>query len=88
VDKQALVGELQADGLHVTEWTDPAGVSYAEHTHVHREARVVLAGEMTFVVGTREVVLREGDRIDLAAGEPHAARVGPAGATYLAGTGR
>jgi quercetin dioxygenase-like cupin family protein len=88
VDTQALVSQLRTDGLRVTEWTDPAGTSYAEHAHPHREVRVVLEGEITFVVGSRVFVLGPGDRIDFAAGEVHAARIGRAGATYLAGTAR
>ena len=88
VDRQALIAELRADGLRVTEWTDPPRTSYEPHTHACSEVRVVLEGEITFFVGGLQVVLQGGDRIDFRPGETHAARVGPDGATYLAGTGR
>ena len=88
VDEKVLVAELRADGLHVTEWTDAPGTSYDEHTHAHREIRVVLEGEITFVVGAERFVLRPGDRIEFLAGQAHAARVGDGGVRYLAGTER
>ncbi len=87
-DRSELIAQLRAEGLTVTEWTDPPGVVYDAHTHAYREVRVVLTGQITFVVGDREIRLGPGDRIEFAADEAHAARVGADGVTYLAGTAR
>jgi quercetin dioxygenase-like cupin family protein len=87
-DKSRVVDELQADGFLVTEWSDAADSSYEPHVHGRREVRVVLAGELTIVAGSNTFVLRPGNRLDLAPGEVHSARVGPAGVTYLAGSAR
>ena len=87
-NRTGLIAQLRAEGLTVTEWSDPPGAVYDEHAHAHREVRVVLSGEITFVVGAREIRLGPGDRIDLPSGQAHAARVGAEGVTYLAGTAR
>jgi mannose-6-phosphate isomerase-like protein (cupin superfamily) len=86
--KRQIVDGLRAEGLLVTEWSDAPNVSYDSHTHLHREVRVVLTGAMSFVVGSSTFPLGPGDRIDLAPGEIHSARVGPSGVTYLAGRQR
>ena len=72
----------------MTEWSDPPDAIYESHAHPYPEVRVVLAGEITFVVGTETIRLGPGDRIDFAPGQAHAARVGAEGATYLAATAR
>jgi quercetin dioxygenase-like cupin family protein len=85
VDRQRLIDSLRTEGLDVTEWTDDPGATYPEHSHEHREVRVVLTGAMTISAGGRSFVLGPGDRIDLDAHEAHVAAVGPAGVAYLAG---
>ena len=84
-DRRRLIDSLRSEGLDVTEWSDDPGTTYPEHSHEHREVRVVLTGEMTIRAAGRSFVLSPGDRIDLDAGEAHAACVGSAGVTYLAG---
>ena len=84
--KAEIAAALSKEGFVVTEWTDPPHTRYATHTHHHREVRVVLHGEMTFVSGSIERTLRAGDRIEFEPGQEHAATVGAEGATYLAGT--
>jgi quercetin dioxygenase-like cupin family protein len=88
VDKKRLTDSMRGEGLDVTEWRDDPGSTYPEHSHQHREVRVVLTGQMTVSAGGRSFVLSPGDRIDLDAGEPHGATVGSSGVTYLAGSGR
>lgn len=87
-DSERMIEELRATGFVVTEWNDAPHATYEAHAHDHDEVRIVLRGEMTFVVGSRVFRLGPGRRIDLEAGEVHAARAGPAGATYLAGRAR
>lgn len=74
--------------MFVTEWSDEAGAYYDQHSHPHREARIVLCGGMTLTIGSTEFDLSPGDRIDLDAGERHSARVHSSGVKYLAGTAR
>lgn len=87
-DRRGFVRLLRAEGLYVTEWTDGPGAAYPEHSHPFREVRLVLEGALTMVVGSAEVTLGPGDRIDLDPGEPHSARIGEGGVRYLAGTTR
>ena len=88
VDRAALIASLEAEGLFVTEWRDEAGKAYGPHVHEHLEVRVVLDGSMTIEALGQKHVLGAGDRIDIAAGQQHAARVGPDGVVYLAGSSR
>jgi quercetin dioxygenase-like cupin family protein len=85
MQKTDVVKALRDEGFVVTEWTDPPNAGYEAHTHRHREVRIVLAGEITFVAGGVRRTLGPGDRIDFQPDEAHAARVGPDGAPYLAG---
>ena len=86
VDRNALIAALEAEDLRVTEWTDDAGTSYAPHAHEHIEVRVVLEGSMTIMADGHTHHLRPGDRIDLAPGQLHSARIGEGGVRYLAGS--
>ena len=86
VDRAALIAALEAEDLLVSEWMDDAGASYDPHVHEHEEVRVVLEGSMVVIVDGREHRLAAGDRIDLAPGQPHSARVGEDGVRYLAGS--
>ena len=86
VDRVALIAALEAEDLLVTEWTDDAGASYEPHVHEHEEVRVVLEGSMVVIADGREHRLKAGDRIDLASGQLHSARVGENGVRYLAGS--
>jgi quercetin dioxygenase-like cupin family protein len=87
-NKRALIDALLAEGHDVTEWNDEPSAVYPEHVHLHDEVRVVLTGEMTIRTADRSFVLKPGDRIDIEAGEEHAASVGDAGVTYIAGSKR
>lgn len=79
-----LEDQLEEEGLVPWITRDDAGTKYDEHTHPDHEVRVVVTGAMRFNIGKREVLLEPGDRLDLAAGVPHAAEVlGEAGAEYL-----
>jgi mannose-6-phosphate isomerase-like protein (cupin superfamily) len=53
-----------------------------EHTHPFAARALVVQGEMWLTVDGRTQHLRPGDRFELSAGQPHAERYGPQGATY------
>jgi mannose-6-phosphate isomerase-like protein (cupin superfamily) len=60
--------------LHVIEERMPSAA--AERAHYHREARqffYVLEGELTMVLAGGEIVLREGQGLEIAPGEVHQA---------------
>jgi hypothetical protein len=52
------------------------------HSHPFRARALVVKGEMWLTVDGATRHLQPGDRFDLAAGQPHAERYGPQGATY------
>jgi mannose-6-phosphate isomerase len=69
-------------GYKVKRITVDAGARLSLQTHRHRsEHWFVVAGEATCVVGERQVVLREGDSIDVRRGVRH--RIGNAGTHQL-----
>lgn len=83
-DRASWIGALEAEGLLVTEWTDEPNTVYGEHTHDSSEVRVVIEGSMSVECDGETIVLGPGDRLDIAAGRPHSARVGESGVRYLA----
>jgi quercetin dioxygenase-like cupin family protein len=87
-DRKRIIGALEREGLLVTEWFDEADASYPEHAHATEEVRVVLDGSMTLVIAEVAHELGPGDRVDIAASQPHSASVGPHGVRYLAGSRR
>ena len=64
-------------------WTNGPGIVYAMHTHLYRKVLVVEKGTITFHLETRDVHLQPGNQIDLPAGTPHGATVGPDGVTCV-----
>jgi len=55
------------------------------HTHDFSAAILVLDGEITVTTDDGEVTCRAGDTFSLAAGVPHAERIGADGVRFLAG---
>ena len=53
-----------------------------EHTHPFRARDLVVQGEMWLTMDGRTRHLQDGDSFAVAAGQPHAERYGPQGATY------
>jgi mannose-6-phosphate isomerase-like protein (cupin superfamily) len=82
-------GELEArlagEGLSASAWGNAPGDTYAAHRHGYDKVLVADQGSITFhlVELGRDVVLREGERLDLPAGTLHAASVGGAGVHCL-----
>lgn len=69
------------DVLGATGWSNGPSDQYPPHEHAYDKALVAVAGSITFTLpGTGdEAELRAGDRLDLPAGTPHGAVVGPDG---------
>lgn len=65
--------------MSTTSWSNGSGDRYSEHAHDYDKVLVVARGSITFTLPTEEVVLGPGDRLELPAGTPHGAVVGPEG---------
>lgn len=86
--EKALRRHLEAEGLEVFTWRDPADRTYEAHSHPCDESLWVVRGQIAFCVGGRDFVLGPGDRLELPGGTVHSAHAGPDGATYLIGQRR
>ena len=76
---------LAGAGLSASQWGNGPGDAYAAHQHRYDKVLVATAGSITFHLTElgRDVVLSEGERLDLPSGTEHAATVGPLGVTCL-----
>jgi quercetin dioxygenase-like cupin family protein len=72
-----------AEGLSPHGWSNGPGDRYSTHSHDYRKLLVCVAGSITFHTPGGDVALAEGDRLDLPAGTPHSATVGPRGVRCL-----
>ena len=60
-------------------WGNGPGDAYGWHEHAQPKVLFCLEGSIVFHTDEGDVALESGDRLDLPAGTPHAATVGPAG---------
>jgi quercetin dioxygenase-like cupin family protein len=83
VSAAAVEKELRAEGLEPTTWSNGPGHVYERHTHRYHKVLVCVEGSITFHTGAGDVVLEEGDRLELPPGIEHAATAGASGVTCL-----
>jgi quercetin dioxygenase-like cupin family protein len=84
-DSASLRDRLRAEGLDPGAWSNGPGDRYDAHDHGYDKVIVVASGSIRFGLpasGTA-VELAVGDRLELPAGTPHDALVGPDGVTCL-----
>ena len=66
-------------------WTDGPGGVFAPHSHPYHKSLRCVKGSITFTIlggdAPRDVLLRPGDTLEIAAETPHCATVGPEGVT-------
>jgi quercetin dioxygenase-like cupin family protein len=76
---------LSREGLQPSSWGNGPGDTYGAHRHAYDKVLVTVAGSITFHLPELgdDVLLAEGERLDLPAGTLHAATVGSAGVTCL-----
>lgn len=74
---------FSAEALVPTAWSNGPGDRYSTHTHDYDKVLICVAGSITFHTPDGDVALEAGDRLDLPAGTPHAATVGPGGVDCL-----
>ena len=63
---------LEQEGLEPFEERLPAGAKISDHRHPFGEVRIVTEGEMLLTVAGNQVLLRQGDRIEVPANTRHA----------------
>jgi quercetin dioxygenase-like cupin family protein len=83
---EAVLQQLMLDeGLSPYKWSNDAGDVYAAHTHSYFKVIYVVVGSITFgfPIDGAPITLVAGDRLDLPAGVPHNAVVGPNGVVCL-----
>jgi quercetin dioxygenase-like cupin family protein len=76
---------LREEGLAAGAWSNGPDDRYSAHEHAYDKVLVCARGTIRFglpATGTA-IDLVEGDRLDLPAGTPHDAVVGPTGVTCL-----
>ncbi len=84
-----VISRLRNEADHCYSWSNGPGAQYAVHAHPYRKILYVTAGSITFSPqGADPVTLRSGDRIEILAGTPHGALVGPEGVTCWEGQAR
>ena len=81
--RDEVLATFEAEGLEPQTWSNQPGFEYDEHTHPHHKVLFCLDGSITFHTPVRDVAMGPGDRLDLPAGTPHAATVGPEGVTCM-----
>ena len=85
MDRTAFESELQHDGYQVVVNTMQPGAINPEHAHDFDARLMVVAGEMTIVVGDQRNTYRIGDTFSMTHGCRHSEHAGQDGATYVAG---
>ena len=77
---------LAAEGYtDIHEWHDAPWVIYPSHAHHWDTAHIVVSGAIFVRIGDEETEYTSGDRFDIPANIPHAARMGSDGCTYIFG---
>ena len=80
-----LRARLHSEGLDAHAWGNAPFDRYGEHRHPYDKVLVTAAGSITFRLPEldRDVLLAEGDRLELPNGTLHGAEVGADGVTCL-----
>jgi uncharacterized protein YjlB len=77
--ERAARNRLGAERLSSRSWSNGPGDHYTVHTHAYRKVLVCRAGSIIFHTPDGDLAVAAGDRIELPAGTPHSATVGPEG---------
>ncbi|HEY0428546.1 MAG TPA: cupin domain-containing protein [Pyrinomonadaceae bacterium] len=78
---------LEGEGFRVFQWSDRAGMIYAQHKHEEDQTHWIISGALELTIeGVGTFVLKAGDRDFMPAGTYHSARVaGEEAVVYLIG---
>ena len=78
-DEQRTLTALTGEGLRPYGWGNEPGARYGEHRHPYDKVLVCVSGSIVFHTPDGNVAVGPGDRMELPAGTPHSATVGPLG---------
>lgn len=79
VTDAVILDRYREEGLSPYRWGNGPGDRYGTHTHGYDKVLYCATGSITFVANGEPIELSAGDRLDLPAGTPHSAIVGPRG---------
>ena len=85
MDRIVFEAELQRDGYQVVVNTMQPGAINPEHQHDFDARLLVVAGEMTILIGDQRSTYQAGETFSMTHGCRHSEQAGPTGATYVAG---
>jgi quercetin dioxygenase-like cupin family protein len=85
MERTEFEAQLQSDGYQVVINTMQPGAINPEHAHDFDARLLVVAGEMTIVMGDQRSTYKAGETFSMTNGCRHAEHAGPEGATYVAG---
>lgn len=80
VEERARSG-FSAEGLEPEQWSNGPGFRYRRHEHPYHKVLYCMRGSIVFHMDSGDIALVPGRRLDIEAGTPHAATVGPDGVT-------
>ncbi len=85
--REQLMERLEAEAADCYSWSNGPGDRYQAHVHPYEKVLYCVAGSITFRLEdeAREIVLRPGDGMVLAAGTRHSAVVGHGGCVCIEG---
>jgi quercetin dioxygenase-like cupin family protein len=76
----AIEERLRREADQVYQWSNAPRFEYAVHRHPYRKILYVEQGSITFTPSNNDpIAMHAGDRLELPAGTPHGAVVGPDG---------
>jgi uncharacterized protein YjlB len=78
-DLESIQERFRAQGLTPHSWGNGPGDVYGWHQHDYDKVLYCVRGGITFHGRDGDVMLTEGDRLEIEAGTEHAATVGPEG---------
>ena len=85
MERTEFEAELRRDGYQIVVSSMQPDTINPEHAHDFDARLMVLAGEMTVLIGGQRTTYRAGDTFSMTHGCRHAEQAGPEGATYVAG---
>lgn len=74
---------FETEGLTPHTWSNEPGFRYGRHEHGHHKVLFCIEGSIVFHTPEGDIPMTTGDRLDLPAGTPHSATVGPHGVTCM-----
>ncbi|GIU97149.1 MAG: hypothetical protein KatS3mg013_0952 [Actinomycetota bacterium] len=82
--RRAALAAFEAEGCGAPRtWRNGPGDRYARHAHPYHKVLFCLEGSIVFHTDGGDIALEPGGRLDLPAGTPHAATVGPDGCVCI-----